>query len=483
MRASWLARNYAGPVSPATPGVDPASRPGREPPLLPGAVVFVQLADIHFKATATADEALLSEVRRELIRDVTRIAPRLPPVKGVLVCGDIAFSGQRLEYEAARTWLRDVCKAAGCGEEDVRTVPGNHDVDRSGWNHNHTLQQIQHAVRQGTWQGIDAEIHKFTVEDKTAADLLLRPLTNYNDFALAYACEINASNLHWEHIVTLNDGSRLKIRGISSVLVSSPLDNGEDKRLVIGTRQATFTQEDGVQYLLLCHHPPTWLMDGDEVEERIRDRVRVQLFGHKHRQRIDRINDAIRLTAGAVFPEQREPNWVPRYNVLAIAIVGTGAARQMRVTVLPRIWKEEERSFGPDASTEGAHYREWEFPIEGWTSPQAKATSQAATTPLAAEAASPAAGESRPECQRVNTMDPLRRLAYRFLSLSFEKRLLVAQSLGLLDIDDRDVGETERGRRFFARAQERGLLSALWKEVEAQHGSADLVNPFDGSNP
>lgn len=60
--------------------------------------------------------------------DVTAL--RVGGATGVLVTGDIAFSGQRSEYQSAASWLLGLCRAIECPDENVWVVPGNHDVDR-----------------------------------------------------------------------------------------------------------------------------------------------------------------------------------------------------------------------------------------------------------------------------------------------------------------------------------------------------------------
>jgi len=367
---------------------------------------------------------------------------------------------------------------ASCREEDVLTVPGNHDVCRVGWDSNFLLQMAQNELRQKDPADIDKAIHRLTVEDKTAPTILLDPLRSYNEFALPYGCSIKPTALHWEQSVSLNDGSTLKIRGITSTLASNRLDNDEGNRLVVGTEQTSFTQEDGVEYLSMCHHPPSWLVEGDAVEERLTSRVRIQLFGHKHRQRSIRIEETVRISAGAVFPAEREPNWVPRYNLLALEVKGTGVARSLSVTVFPRIWNAEARGFAPEAGEDGKPWRQWSLRLVAWDPPHSvpvEALPVMNSTPPAVPAPEPRPAESKG--------DPRRRLAYRFLSLSFEKRLVVAQELDLLLPEDRDVDETERGRRFFARASDQKKLAALWHAVEGQHPDPSDENPFTEERP
>ena len=77
-------------------------------------------------------------------------------------------------------------------------------------------------------------------------------------------------------------------------------------------------------------------------------------------------------------------------------------------------------------------------------------------------------------------MSPLRRMAYRWLSLPWLRRRAIAQALRLETYGEGDeLPDVERERLVIQRAQERGQLAALWDAAEAAH--ADRVppaNPF-----
>jgi hypothetical protein len=76
-------------------------------------------------------------------------------------------------------------------------------------------------------------------------------------------------------------------------------------------------------------------------------------------------------------------------------------------------------------------------------------------------------------------MDPGRRLVYRFFSLSYHRRMSLVRALGLTESGDGALAETECFRRCFRRAEEGGLLSTLWSQVEALHPDGDPTrNPF-----
>ena len=55
-------------------------------------------------------------------------------------------------------------------------------------------------------------------------------------------------------------------------------------------------------------------------------------------QRVTRIEDSVRIVAGAVHPEKREPNWKPKYNFIEIDVEPRGAdTRFLIVRVYPRV--------------------------------------------------------------------------------------------------------------------------------------------------
>lgn len=94
--------------------------------------VFVHLSDIHFgQEKDGGTNAVNSDAKERLIDDArAQVAKIGCAASGVVVTGDIAFSGQVHQYEMAAHWLADLTDAIGCDRTDVQLVPGNHDVDR-----------------------------------------------------------------------------------------------------------------------------------------------------------------------------------------------------------------------------------------------------------------------------------------------------------------------------------------------------------------
>jgi len=301
-------------------------------------LVFVHLSDIHFtRSSGVSVHDLDANVRNELRLDALAVAKAVGPVTGVLVTGDIAFSGSKAEYDHATEWLKDFCHAIGCPEENVWVVPGNHDVDRKLTTRKVT-RTLHQSIRKDDSQ-VDNELREIFSDSQSAA-ALLEPLTEYNTFAGRFGCSISAEKHYWERDLKLACGTAIRLRGLTSALVS----NAEDKRgeIVLGTAQAGVSRAAGVLHLTLCHHPPDWLRDHDAVEDHLKSKVHIQLFGHKHSQRLDEINGKVRLVAGAMHPERGVQEWVPTYNLLEIS---RHDSDRIRLRVYQRRWNQPTTNF------------------------------------------------------------------------------------------------------------------------------------------
>ena len=385
------------------------------------------------------------------------------------------------EYDIALQWLQRLCGKLGCPPENIWTTPGNHDVDRSVVDTSYLLRTLHQRLRPSDLRKIDAELRGL-LEDPEAAPLLFRPIKNYLDFASKFRCDIGPNALYWEHDLTLNDGSTLRLRGLNSTLVSGKLDDDAENRLILGTLPSTLKREDGVEYLTLCHHPPQWLRDQDVVETNLNARARIQLFGHKHMQRLNKIDNSLRLTAGAVHPEREESGWQPRYNYLMVSVRNEGDIRTLDVTVYPRVWNETDLRFGADYDATGSDRRLFSLSLEPWAHQVSPVSSSVPQVVQESPRSKPTTSEDKStESSERGTMDPARTLTYRFLTLPYHERLAIAQKLHLLHDEDKSVQDedAELFKRFFRRARESNNLGQLWDEVESHHGDGRRQqNPF-----
>jgi hypothetical protein len=445
--------------------------------------VLIHLSDIHFRrdhSNTTYDKDM--DVRNQLEIDVGKMRRLFGTLRGILVTGDIAFSGKKEEYQTALGWLQRFCDRAGCSIEDVWVVPGNHDVDRSVIDTSTTLQDCREKFRRIPVEDIDREIQRY-MTDRAARRVLYEPLENYNEFASAFACQISADKPFWHDDLRLNDGSTLRLRGLNSTLISNSLDNDAEYRLILGSVQATCPKEDGVEYLTMCHHPPQWLRDQDDIEDYLDTRVRVQLFGHKHRFRVRPGDRTVRIAAGAMHPDDREPNWQPRYNILSFKVSNGGENRRLNVQIHPRVWSDADKLFTGEINRDDKTFHECSFKLDRWaptitldaeTAPPATTTAASPQEPTSHTLSEVVTREDRP-------MNRNRRLTYRFYTLPYNVRLKVVQQLDLVQDEDRNVPETKLFDRYYKRAQDNKMLERLWDEVEKAHPDKRFTdNPFAG---
>src|SRR5258708_1425441 len=97
-------------------------------------VSFVHLSDIHFGQEKGSQLVIHDDVKRRLVEDAASQAQQYlgGRATGVIVSGDIAYSGKSSEYRQAAAWLDDLTAAIGCEQTAVQVVPGNHDIDLGG---------------------------------------------------------------------------------------------------------------------------------------------------------------------------------------------------------------------------------------------------------------------------------------------------------------------------------------------------------------
>lgn len=118
LRALAAARDVGSGIGDAAGVLTPASP----------AVRFLHLSDIHFKTDAVSARDLrkvLDGLLRYLDGDRAQA-----PLDLVCFTGDLAFSGDTREYEAASAFLRDLLATTGVPASRLFVVPGNHDVAR-----------------------------------------------------------------------------------------------------------------------------------------------------------------------------------------------------------------------------------------------------------------------------------------------------------------------------------------------------------------
>ena len=381
------------------------------------------------------------------------------PVGALLVGGDISFKGDPQEYAVATTWLKEFADACGCPMEQVFVIPGNHDVDRSVIIHSPAVRNAQAAIMRANPQQREREL-RTQFDDPDSGRALFAPLEAYNNFAKVFDCQVYPpERLYWKQELPLDGNVRLCIHGLTSTLLSGA--DGEDDtrtKLYLSPLQTVLDPVDDVVNLVLCHHPPDWFLDQDEVNDAICDRAAIHLFGHKHRQRVDKSDGYIRFNAGAVNPDRHEVGWQPSYNLINVSIHGEGHNRVSKIEAHLLQWQSNPEQYRPVLTKQGEPVFRHSIAIPGRAASVATKTSRAILGPMLVTA---------PNTSKEATIsnENTRNLVFRFWNLTVSQRREIVLLLDLINEEELGLPEPERYGRALVRAGERGILDQVAREV------------------
>ncbi|MBX8592964.1 hypothetical protein K5D56_26700, partial [Pseudomonas cichorii] len=105
---------------------------------------------------------------------------------------------------------------------------------------------------------------------------------DYGRFSFGYYCPLNNEGaLASEMEVNLAPGRAIRFIRSNSSLLCHRGERDEHPELMIGARQFIIPRTNGVENIVLVHHPLNWYKDQDQVRDYIRSRARVFISGHE----------------------------------------------------------------------------------------------------------------------------------------------------------------------------------------------------------
>lgn len=311
---------------------------------------FVHLSDIHFHQHSGDDYDRETDLRAELLSDIrTNFSTSITSVDGILLCGDIAFSGKLKEYKVAHHFITEIREALSVNDLPVYCVPGNHDVDQEILQKKPAVKVLRDTLEtQQDSNTINSCLRGFLGE-KSSATLLYATIACYNsNFAGKYSCNLPTKKLIWEKKLGLKGKYTLCLVGLNSTIISS-IDDHKKNRLMIISETQIPTRKNGFIYLTLCHHPPEYWNDPEQqLASKMNQRVHLQLYGHKHSQKIEQKGDSLIIASGATHPSRREPEWLPRYNWITVDVDTKGRNEYLVVKIYPRVYSKAKYKFEKD---------------------------------------------------------------------------------------------------------------------------------------
>lgn len=314
-------------------------------------LTYVHLSDIHFGQETGTKIYVHDDVKDRLLDDlaILKVEAGIERMDGVIVTGDVAFSGKKSEYDRAAEWLDRLTDVVGCEKTDVLVVPGNHDIDRE------RITRLAAAmVGQVVERGSD-ELECF-LEDPRASELLYEKFHDYRAFAEGYGCPLASDGgVAVTRQVGLAPSRALRFVGLNSALLCTGHD-GDEGKLLIGGRQHVLPRREGQELVVLCHHPLRSLQDRASLARYIRSRARVHIFGHMHRPSAAiespiQGGDLLTISSGAVVPPASEGGYQYTYDV--ISFEWDAGTEGLNVEIVPRTWNDGETRFDADTGQFG----------------------------------------------------------------------------------------------------------------------------------
>jgi hypothetical protein len=439
---------------------------------------FVHLSDIHFGQEVDGSRPEHDDIRSALLRDCKKRADDLGNAHGILVTGDIAYSGKRSEYDRAGIWLESIAEAVGCHKIAIHTIPGNHDVDVSKVDY--IVEMLQRDLRQASALNVQEILTKIVPDDAETSPLLDK-LAEYRIFASRYNSDfLSVATPISEKEVKFPSGHILRFRGLTSVQVSDLSDSNFRGHMVLGNRQYIFEPQENIEYVAMSHHPMDWFKDRAQAHQYLVARARVWLLGHEHLSAHRRIeehgHEYVVIDAGATNPPgggERQPY---TYNWLEFELRAVDQRMDMVVTIHPRVWIPQSTEFDADKNRIAV----------GTSNPVTIKCSNYRTlsevhAPVAETAQSIPVSVSEGSAPAVEDEEKFAKLLYYFWRyLDWRERLSVLVKVDVLPSSPDQPIPQLLERNALAAARKQKKLGAVWNEIMRNvPESKREPNPFE----
>lgn len=437
-------------------------------------LTFLHLSDLHF-TVADADTQFDrdAKIRSALIAALGSAQPA--PFDAILVTGDIAYHGTADEFQRAKIWLEELRTKTVTSPEALFVVPGNHDVNRKCVPKGSSLWDLHQSIRAEA----DHEAREASLEKKLKDPFdFLTAMSAYRAFAGEYACPTEPLRLAWAQVLEdkpLDDGTLVRLHGINTAILSDE----DDRKASLLAGDAQFhrlSSESSYVEVVLCHHPHAWLIDGERANDYYRNQAHIVLSGHDHSVRCYREGGSLRLFAGALHPNRREPDWEPCFHILRLSIAGD-RERELIARVETHVWRDKDKCFVPYPMTRGAlvHEERLRLSARGPGSRQRPRPFSAVDNP------GPVASSRRVPLDPPADVSAAarRKLVVHFFRLGTLARYSVVINADLWEDSDDQLAGQARWARIFERAERSHRLGALWDAVaELDETLRGQPNPF-----
>ncbi|MCW3033358.1 MAG: hypothetical protein JWM60_1703 [Solirubrobacterales bacterium] len=293
-------------------------------------IAWLHVSDFHFRSRG--DRFSETVACNALLADLTVRAQEHGPIAFVLVSGDIAYSGQPLEYERAAKFLSELSARISVATSRFFFIPGNHDVDRAP----HRFAQIGARHVLTSQQAVDQALGDPVV----MADLADRQRA-YRAFVEGFASgqERTATPDGLGYVAKVQlEALTVAVAGMNSAWLCG--GESEEKTLIIGERQVIAALEivgeiDPQLVVAMAHHPLEWLTEWDQAScrSRLLEGAHFLHRGHLHTADVATSpqRKCVLVAAGSAHGSRFHPN---SYNIVTVDLAtGSSAVAEYRYNV------------------------------------------------------------------------------------------------------------------------------------------------------
>ena len=429
---------------------------------------FLHISDIHFNNSVGIDSHLDrdKDIREQMLNDLKKQVRAQRPIDLVFVGGDIAFKGKSDEYEFANTFLKQVTRICGCKDSNVLVVPGNHDVDRSLLTTSAKI--VQSAIKTAKNDNERHTLISDLTKDRSIVHLK-NHLQAYFEFAAQFECLPMENEFSWKKELLL-DGYPLRIFGLNSAFLSNSDDSTQhEKQLYLGSMQRNVPNDTSAATIVMVHHPPKWLSDGEEARRIFRERSQIQLYGHMHEAEEEQIDSSLVVSAGALHPDRDESGWEPRFNIIEVSVIEKNDANCLKIEIWQRKWNKMRSEFEASLVKGDRFSLIKEIPM-----PELERQPAVASINVSLDS-------EQVEMQIMNTTPEIarREIVYAFYQLSYLNRLKVAKAIGVPNSLGVQTDQVKHTQDILLKAKEMELYESLWNQIKlAKPNILHGQNPF-----
>ena len=282
-------------------------------------VTWLHLSDWNQKGNEF-DRLVLRDALIKDIKNREKIDPKLTSVDFIIFSGNVAFSAQIEEFEAAvHQFFDPLLSASGISRDRLFIVPGNHDIDRS------SLAQLPNTFLHPLES--NAETLSWLIDDQKR-NRLLGPFEVFSNFVANYTGQNHpdyACIREWNI-----NGKKIAVLGLNSAWMCG---RNKDSNGVINDRGSLLIGEPQIHNPLnqiseadikiaVLHHPFDWLaeFDRNRVEPRLMQACDFILHGHTYVPQAKLIHsnseDCVLVSTGAAYNKRisQDPLYISAYN-------------------------------------------------------------------------------------------------------------------------------------------------------------------------